>query len=56
MTVTYYNTEKSEHVTIKNVYSVLDDKDDNFVTVCFEGKNKNYDVDIEKDYITSITV
>ena len=56
MTVVYYDVEKSEHRTIKNVYSVLDDKGDDFVTVCWETKDAEYSKDISKDWLTSITV
>lgn len=55
MTVVFYDTNKGEHRTIKNVYSVLDDRDDDFITVCWEAET-NYSKDIPRDYITSINV
>lgn len=56
MIVVYYDVEKGKHVTIDNVYSVLDDKDDGFVTVCFEDETREYSRDIPKEYLTSINV
>ena len=56
MKVVYYDVEKGDHVTINNVYSVLDDKDDDFVTVCYETKDAEYSKDIEKGWLTSISV
>lgn len=56
MTVVYYDVEKGEHITVKNVYSVLDDKSDDFVTVCYETKDAEYSRDIEKNWLTSISV
>lgn len=56
MKVVYYDVEKGEHRTISNVYSVLDDNDDNTVTVCWETKDAEYSKDISKDWLTSISV
>lgn len=56
MVVVYYDTEKEKHVTINNVYSVLDDKNDGFVTVCFEDDVREYSKDIPKEWLTSINV
>lgn len=56
MVVVYYDTDKGKHVTINNVYSVLDDKDDGFVTVCFEDDVREYSKDIPKERLTSINV
>lgn len=57
MVVVFYDTKKGEHVTINNVYSVLDDKRDGFVTVCWSNKDetREYSTDIPKEYLTSIT-
>lgn len=60
MTVVFYDTNKGEHRTIKNVYSVLDDKDDACITVCWEAysllynEEREYSKDIPKELITSI--
>lgn len=54
MIVVYYDVEKGKHITIDNVYSVLDDKNDGFVTVCFEDETREYSKDIPKEYLTSI--
>lgn len=58
MVVVYYDTEKSAHVTIDTVYSVLDDKGDDFVTICFTDKDETREFykDIPKEWITSINV
>ena len=56
MVVVYYDIEKGEHITINNVYSVLDDKKDGFVTVCFEDETREYSKDVPKEYLTSINV
>lgn len=58
MVVVYYDTEKSAHVTIDTVYSVLDDKGDDFVTVCFTNRDETREFykDIPKERITSINV
>lgn len=60
MTVVYYDVEKSEHRTIKNVYSILDDsvssKEDDEVTICFEVNDRECYRDIKKELITSINI
>lgn len=60
MTVVYYDVEKSKHITLKNVYSILDDsvssKEDDEVTICFEVNDREYYRDIKKEWITSINV
>ena len=60
MTVVYYDVEKGKHITLKNVYSILDDsvssKEDDEVTICFEFNDREYYRDIKKEWITSINV
>lgn len=60
MTVVYYDVEKGEHRTIKNVYSILDDsvssKEDDEVTICFDVDDREYYRDIKKELITSINI
>ena len=36
MIVVYYDVKKSDHVAINNVYSIIDNENDNFVTVHYK--------------------
>lgn len=55
MTVEYNDLEKNKHIKIENVYAILDDnKDDKFVTVCFEDDEREYWRDVKKNWITRI--
>lgn len=56
MTVEYNDLEKNKHRTIENVYSILDDKDDDFVTVCYDNEltGREEYKDVKKNWITRI--
>ena len=56
MIVVYYDVKKSDHVAINNVYSIIDNENDNFVTVHYKTIDGECSRQISKDWLTGIGV